>query len=112
MTLLNRCFPKKLSSYAEQLIKFVNEFDLAEKVLADMYTSWREMLYLCLISVGKWSRFVNEFDLAEKVLADMYTSWREMLYLCLISVGEWLREWNKTLIIFKLSVTLVLFVVY
>ncbi|XP_069128157.1 choline transporter-like protein 1 isoform X1 [Argopecten irradians] len=54
--LLNRCVPKKLTQLANQtlirLFDSLNDSDLFQKVLSDLYTSWKEMMVLCFVALG------------------------------------------------------------
>ncbi|XP_060578387.1 choline transporter-like protein 1 isoform X1 [Ruditapes philippinarum] len=54
--LLNRCIPTNLISLASNvssdIISFLNTSDLFQKVLSDLYSSWKEMLVLCFVAVA------------------------------------------------------------
>ncbi|XP_021343598.1 choline transporter-like protein 1 isoform X3 [Mizuhopecten yessoensis] len=54
--LLNRCVPKHLTKLANQtlirLFDSLNDSDLFQKVLSDLYTSWKEMMVLCFVALG------------------------------------------------------------
>lgn len=54
--ILNRCIPKDLvalgTNVTSDIIGFLNTSDLLQKILNDLYMSWKEMLVLCFIAVA------------------------------------------------------------
>ncbi|XP_041356726.1 choline transporter-like protein 1 [Gigantopelta aegis] len=54
--LLNRCVPSELMSLPvgipREIISYLNDSDIFQRVLADLYSSWKEMLGLCFVAVG------------------------------------------------------------
>ncbi|XP_052825829.1 choline transporter-like protein 1 [Octopus bimaculoides] len=55
ISLLNRCLPSGLKdmpkNVVSKIIDFMNESDVFEKILGDLYRSWKQMLLLGLIAV-------------------------------------------------------------
>ncbi|XP_052775735.1 choline transporter-like protein 1 isoform X1 [Mya arenaria] len=53
---LNRCIPVNLLATAADvsanIVKFLNASDLFQKVLSDLYKSWKQMIILCFIAIA------------------------------------------------------------
>ena len=53
---LNRCIPtdflQRATNVSDTIINYLNTSDVFQKVLSDLYTSWKEMLVLCFVAVG------------------------------------------------------------
>lgn len=54
--LLFRCVPSKLTVLGDKLavlFEFLNKSDTFQKALSDLYASWKEMILLCLLALGR-----------------------------------------------------------
>lgn len=55
ISLLNRCIPSNLKDIpqdiAKKIVAYLNDTDIFEKVLGDLYRSWKEIIFLCLITL-------------------------------------------------------------
>ena len=52
---LFRCIPNFAPSTAENVFASSGAKTLAEEVIADLELAWKEILYMCLIALGKYS---------------------------------------------------------
>lgn len=55
ISLLNRCVPSNLKDIpkdiAKKIVAYLNDTDIFEKILGDLYRCWREIVFLCLIAL-------------------------------------------------------------
>lgn len=60
---LNRCVPKLIKDVTESILSnfydLLNGWDTLEQILGDLYHTWREILGLAVLSLGKcyWLQF-------------------------------------------------------
>lgn len=60
--MLNRCVPDITGNLTERVVQFLNNDDLARKVLSDLFSTWKEMLALCFIALGKSNFFITIYS--------------------------------------------------
>ena len=60
-----RCVPNFVESTAGSVFPSTGAQTIAEEVIADIELAWREIVYMCLIALGSFSKLTNIFNIKE-----------------------------------------------
>lgn len=59
--ILNRCIPNAVKEVGKTIVSnfygAINSWDFLEQVFGDMYKTWKEILFLCMLAMGKFEFF-------------------------------------------------------
>lgn len=56
---LNRCVPKVAEALISNFYGLLNSWDVIEQILGDLYNTWKEILGLTVLSLGKKKLFCH-----------------------------------------------------